>query len=269
MEDIEKRISEINLKAFSKMEVAIFYSEESLQKTEEVILNNLRPEILNKKILEIGVGGGKTIRYLTKVTPNYIGIDYSYKMVALCRQKYPGINILHLDARDMSIFPDDEFDFVLCAFNSMDYVGHSDRLKILREVFRILKKDGYFVFSTHNREGSAYKFYLSVFAPLFTHNPFNPITLDPLVLLRKTKTFFKAIVNHIKNSHYCIHSDSYSIINDKAHDYTLMTYYIGIEDQKRHLRDIGFSGFIKAYDRYGNEIIGNCEDTWIYYLVKK
>lgn len=267
--NIDKEINKINLRAFGKKEVAKFYSEESLQKTEEVILNNIKPEIFDKKILEIGVGGGKTIEYLMKISKDYTGIDYSYEMVKTCRQRYPDVNVIHLDARDMSYFTSNQFDFILCTFNGMDYVVHNDRLKILQEVFRVLKKDGYFMFSTHNKNSTAFKCYTSISSPFFTHNFFKPFTWNPLTLSKRLISFFKGITNHIKNSRYIIHTDKYSIINDKAHDYSLMTYYISIKEQKKQLHDIGFFGPIKAYDRDGREIIDDCKDTWIYYLAKK
>ncbi len=269
MNNIDEKINKINLRAFSKKEIARFYSEESLQKTEEVILDSIKPKILNKKILEIGVGGGKTIEHLTKISKDYTGIDYSYEMVKTCKQRYPDANVINLDARDMLIFASNEFDFILCAFNGMDYVIHNDRLKILREVFRVLKKGGYFMFSTHNKNSTAFKRYISILSPFFTNNPFKTFTYNPSILSMRLLNLFVGMINHIRNSRYTIHTDRYSIINDKAHNYSLMTYYISIDEQKKQLYDVGFSDPIMAYDRYGREIADDCNDTWIYYLAKK
>ena len=265
--NITDKISEINLRAFSKKDVAKYYSVESIQKAEETAINAVRDEIKDKKLLEIG--GGKTIEWLTRISRNYTGIDYSREMVNECRRKYPDVNVLCCDARDMAIFGSEEFDFVLCAFNGMDYVSHNDRLLILGEVFRVLKKGGYFIFSTHNKKGSAFNFYISLFAPFVSHNPFRSGAFGTAGIPSSMGAFFKSIINHWKNGRYVMHTDEYSIINDKAHDYSLMTYYIEAEQQKAQLHHIGFGKTIRIYDRDGREAMNDCRDTWLYYLVQK
>jgi SAM-dependent methyltransferase len=55
-----------------------------------------------------------------------------------------------MDARNMTFFPDGYFDFILFSYCGIDYVAHEDRLKILSEIRRLLRKDGFFSFSTHN-----------------------------------------------------------------------------------------------------------------------
>jgi ubiquinone/menaquinone biosynthesis C-methylase UbiE len=262
-------ISKINLNAFSKKAVAKYYAAEALQKAEEAAINAVKEQIRDKKILEIGVGAGKTIRFLKQISSDYTGIDYSQEMVNECRRRFPDVNVICRDARDMSAFNSDEFDFIICAFNGMDYVSHDDRLLILGEVHRVLKKGGYFVFSTHNRTGAAYKIYISPFAPFATHNPLNPITINPIDISFRTASFLRSAINHWKNNKYIIQTDEYSIINDKAHDYSLMTYYIGIEQQKEQLKNIGFMEPARIFNKDGAEITNDCGDTWVYYLARK
>lgn len=266
---ITDKISEINLKAFCKKTVAKFYSEESLQKAEEAAINVVKEEIRGKKILEIGVGGGKTIRFLKQISNDYTGIDYSQEMVNECKRQFPDVNVICCDARDMSSFNSDEFDFILCAFNGMDYVSHNDRLLILREVYRVLKKGGCFVFSTHNKNCSAFKLYISPFATCMTHNPFISAILNPSDIPSRVVSFLRSTINHWRNNKYIIHTDEYSIINDKAHNYSLMTYYITISRQKEQLINVGFNALPRIYDKNGEVVINDCGDTWVYYLVRK
>ena len=40
-------------------------------------------------ILDIGVGGGRTSRYLAGNASRYVGVDYAPEMVRICREKYP------------------------------------------------------------------------------------------------------------------------------------------------------------------------------------
>lgn len=264
------KIHGINLKAFGDKKVVRVYSDaNSLQKAEEAILGEIKDNIRNKKILDIGVGGGKTIKYLTGISSEYTGIDYSEAMVNACREQYPGINILHCDARDMSIFKNEEFDFILFTYNGIDCVSHADRLTVLKEIFRILKKGGCFVFSTHNRECAGFNVYLSPLAPFYTYSLFKPFTCNPVKIFERAADFIKGTINHWRNSKYVIHTDEYSIINDKGHDYSAMMYYISIKYQKEQLNNVGFKGEIKKYDKEGKEVINACNDTWIYYLVRK
>ena len=102
-------------------------------------------------ILDIGVGGGRTTPYLSAIAGYYVGIDYAEEMVNLCRQKFPHLEFLHLDASDMSRFADSTFDTVVFSLNGIDYLYPSEiRLRCLKECSRILKSGGILIFSVHN-----------------------------------------------------------------------------------------------------------------------
>jgi ubiquinone/menaquinone biosynthesis C-methylase UbiE len=73
-------------------------------------------------------------------------------MIAICRERFPVMDFRLCDARNLSMFSDNSFDVVFFSFNGIDYVGHAGRLAILAEVHRVLRPDGVFWFSTHNRD---------------------------------------------------------------------------------------------------------------------
>jgi SAM-dependent methyltransferase len=55
------------------------------------------------------------------------------------------------DASDLTSFQDGAFDAVVFAFNGIDYVlPDQSRLQSLAHIYRVLKDDGCFVFSSHN-----------------------------------------------------------------------------------------------------------------------
>ncbi len=54
-----------------------YSSGEGLQKPEETILNELRNKLPNMKMLDIGVGAGRTTKYFAPLTKRYVGVDYS------------------------------------------------------------------------------------------------------------------------------------------------------------------------------------------------
>lgn len=226
----------------------------ALQKPEIAILKDIESQIRNKKLLDIGVGGGRTTEHLINISKDYIGVDYSPNMIKECKKEFPNIDFRVCDARDMSIFDNETFDFILFSFAGIDHCSNEDRMKILKEVFRILKPDGYFAFSTHNRDCKIF-------------NKFRFIKRGTLI-----KTLYhniKGLFNYLRNKRYCKCFDNYSIISHFGLDYSLLLYSISLNDQINQLREAGFEGDIKAYDFEGNIITHGCGHMWIYYCMKK
>lgn len=125
-----------------------------LFKPEQVVLNKLQNRLSDMKMLDIGMGGGRTTAFFAPLVKAYVGIDYSQKMIWLCQKKFTEnsqkLLFKRADARKLVLFRDDEFDFVLFSFNGMDVVDYEDRAKILKEIHRICKNNAYFLFSAHN-----------------------------------------------------------------------------------------------------------------------
>jgi SAM-dependent methyltransferase len=109
---------------------------------------------LNKgqgRVLDIGVGGGRTAGLLRDLATTYLGIDYTAEMVRSARQSYPDLRFEQMDARDLSAFKDGSFDLVVFSYNGIDSVDATGRQTILSEVSRVLAPGGAFVFSTFHR----------------------------------------------------------------------------------------------------------------------
>ena len=110
------------------------------------------------RILDIGVGGGRTIPYLTSITDQYVGIDYAENMIRLCKTKFPDLEFLVADASDMFTFSDGSFDAIVFSYNGMDYLYPQEkRLRCLLECFRLLKNQGIFIFSVHNAKSIIFR----------------------------------------------------------------------------------------------------------------
>jgi ubiquinone/menaquinone biosynthesis C-methylase UbiE len=90
------------------------------------------------RILDIGIGGGRTTAILRKYTNDYTGIDCVDSMVAMAQKSQPGVRLRTMDARDMSYFPDERFDLVFFSYNGLDAVHCAGRSQILSEVARLL-----------------------------------------------------------------------------------------------------------------------------------
>ncbi len=104
-------------------------------------LGNIR----GKKILDFGCGSGIYAKILAKRGAIVKGFDISKEMIKIAKKNNP-----KLDLRIGSGYKipfDEKFDIVLSAL-TVHYLEDWD--KMLKEVGRVLKEGGYFVFSTDN-----------------------------------------------------------------------------------------------------------------------
>src|SRR5262249_48458768 len=94
-----------------------------------------------------------TTRHLLSRCRSYQAIDYAPAMIEACRAKFAccGPDVFKVaDARDLSHERVGSYDFVIFSYNGLDYVNHDDRLRVLREIHRVLRPAGLFLFSTHS-----------------------------------------------------------------------------------------------------------------------
>jgi len=249
---------QFNHKIYTSDEVVGWYDKlDMLLEPERVILEKLRGEITGKKLLDIGVGGGRTTKYLLEFSSDYTGIDYSPQFVELVKKKFSLENVFHCDARDMSRFADGAFDFVLFSFNSIDYIDHEGRIKALKEIRRVLKPGGVFMFSTHNRSWKDTGKLPWQLERRWTPGFFKDCLVTLLLSPRRAR--MKRLETH---------TDEYAILNDNAHNYSLLTYHISIPAQLRQLAALGF-GDTEAYDMKGNRVSEDDQYNWTYFFTRK
>jgi len=241
-----------------------FAEDTNLQKAEEVIFSSLRDEIKDKPILDIGVGAGRTTAYLKAISQDYIGTDYSEKMINLCREKFGDTTLLLCDARNMSMFKDEQFAAVFCCYNALDDADPPDRMLMLKEIKRVLKKNGLFVFSSHNFDWEAipsYSFKGLSFSP-------NPITLIS-DNMNRLKVYAAGLLTRLRDK---IGHRRWAVIleYESFSRLVLPTYYISKEAQVRQLLDMGFHQ-VQALDMDGLPINSQkaVKDAWIYYVARK
>ncbi len=250
-------VDDINKAAYATEEVVDWYDDlDFTLKPEAVILEKITPVIRDKRLLDIGVGAGRTTRLLLEISRDYTGIDYTPSFAELAQKKYPAAKILCCDARDLSVFDDQSFDFVQFSFNAIDYMVHEDRMKALEEICRVLKPNGLFMFSTHNRD---YKY--------FDKFPWQEGRFD-LNHLKSCLYTFLHLPKHYRMKKHEVRTDNYAIINDTAHGFSLLAYYISLAEQVKQLEEAGF-GEVEAFDMEGNPAAGDTNFPWTYYLARR
>ena len=117
---------------------------------------SLADEVRGGRILDVGVGAGRTTWLLRLLSDRYVAIDYTPEMVDLARQNHPDVDIRLGDARLLGDFTDRWFDLVVFSCNGIDAVSHVDRALVLNELARVLRPGGLLILSTMNKDGNAY-----------------------------------------------------------------------------------------------------------------
>lgn len=118
------------------------------------------------RILDLGCGTGRTTFHLYNLGfTKIMGVDYTPDMIyeASRLNDYFRREIVFEvgDARNLSS-DDAHFEVVIFSFNGiMSIPGKVERTKALKEIYRILKKGGHFIFTTHDRskESSYFTFW--------------------------------------------------------------------------------------------------------------
>jgi len=104
-----------------------------------------------QRLLDIGVGAGRTTQHFAGLADEYVGIDISPAMVTACRARFPELHFEVGDVRDLASFADGAFDVVLFSFNGVDTVGgDAPRERAFSELRRVCASGGRLFFSSKN-----------------------------------------------------------------------------------------------------------------------
>lgn len=259
-----KNVSDVNSKIWSSRSATRAYEHASgLFPAERYIFEDIAPKTAGKPILDIGVGTGRTTQALMRLSSDYVGIDYSEEMIRSARNRFPDVNFQCCDARNLEAFADNSFALVCFSYNGIDYVSHENRLQILSEILRVMNSDGSFVFSTHNRD----------FRDLEASRNLEgfEVSTNPVKLAYRAFRNEVSRLNSLKNKRRETESDQFAIYNDMALNHRLLTYYIGVSQQLRQLREIGFET-VQAFGEQG-EPLSDLElydaGSMVYYIAQK
>jgi SAM-dependent methyltransferase len=132
-------------------------------------------------------------------------------------------------------FHDATFALATFSYNGIDSVDLEGRRAIMREVHRVLRPDGYFVFSTLNRHGREW----------MPHWPnwdvYHGTGIHPLPLLRATAKLLLSGANRLRWSHRRRDYGEAAIGSLAAHDFSLVTMFTTPLATQRQLQEAGLS----------------------------
>lgn len=229
---MKKDVAETNQQVWFQTDIALEYArDQGPTPAEATILHDFSTYITQAALLDIGIGAGRTTGFLATACRQYTGIDYSQAMINLATTTFPEADLRQQDARNLSDFAEASFDMVWFSYNGIDYVSHNDRIKILREVRRVLKPQGLFIFSSHNRDSITYPAY---------HLKNLSFSINPVRFAKRFFHYVNGIINAAKLRGQEVHTNDYAILNDPAHQYNMLTYYISGEKQVEQLKAVGF-----------------------------
>ncbi len=230
---------------------------------EQAFLDEHGHEALDgRQVLDIGIGAGRTTRFLLPRAARYAGGDYSAEMIEAARKRLPEADLSVTDARDLSAYADGEFDTVIFSFNGLDSLSHESRLTALAEMHRVLKPGGWLVFSSHNRD--------RVTVSVFSLRNLD-VSMNPRRMFSNAAGYVRCIVNWLRFKRFAVKAAEYDMRLDSGSEYKTPLYYIDKKRQAAQLTRFGFK-VVSMWGAKGKKAALDeldSESPWIFFVARK
>lgn len=114
-------------------------------------LNKLSEEITdNDKVLDAGCGNGRLLEVFKNKKIEYLGFDNSNELLKFAKINYPNYDFKYLDIFNANQIKDDYYDFVFLVAVIIHIPGKENRIRLIKELGKKLKKDGKIFISAWN-----------------------------------------------------------------------------------------------------------------------
>jgi SAM-dependent methyltransferase len=235
----------LNAEEWARGEQVELYANTRLRPVEAVVIERYRERFAGR-VLELGCGAGRLTGHLLEAARVLDAIDLSPTMVTYCRQTYPRGTFSVGDLRDLSGFASEAYDVVFAPFNVLDVLDDASRRQVLSDIRRLLAADGLLVMSSHNRD--------------YLRRPLARVRLvvrlwvgaprRPLASLRNLP---RRLRNRQRLRKLQRDYQGFAILNDEAHDFSMLHYYISRDAQEQQISGSGFR-FVESLDLDGRPV---------------
>jgi ubiquinone/menaquinone biosynthesis C-methylase UbiE len=212
---------------------------------------HLEPDLTASRVLDLGVGTGRTTALLAPAARSYTGVDLAPGMIKLARERHPGVDLRVADARDLRAFADASFELVVFSFNGLDAVRPAERLVVLSGIRRVLAPGGRALVSSLNLRGPA--FGETPRTARSTSRPWRERSRSPrryagaLFHRAQSERFFRRGIGEARTG------DGWAVWPLAAHDFRFMVHFTDLGPMVRLLQDAGLVPE-RAWASEGNEL---------------
>ena len=222
-----------------------------------------------QRLLDIGVGAGRTTLHFAELADEYVGVDISPAMIDACRVRFPDLRFEIADVRDLSRFADGAFDVVLFSFNGVDTVGGDGaRQRAFTEMRRVCSNGGRLLFSSKNLNQLPEDTRLSVqVRRSLATGAGEPL---PVRLAKGTARFARA--RAFNPSVGRVLARGGGLVADDRHGLKMLRhYYVRPDVQVSRVQMLGFPR-VEVYgmegERVAPEEFGRVRGAWLHYLCR-
>lgn len=218
------------------------YSHRQLRPVEVLVMLR-HQDSLRGRVLELGCGAGRVTGYLIESAEEVHAIDLAPAMIAEARTRYPEGHFIEGDIRDLAPFADGSFDAVIGSCAILDIFGDAERHAMLEEIHRVLGSGGLLFFSSHNR----------AHVPQLDGPTHLARSRNPLTQINDARRIPARILNHRRLAPLERDEPRYALVNNAAHDFSLLHYFIERDAQFEQLGEAGFEP-LQCLDLDGREV---------------
>jgi SAM-dependent methyltransferase len=102
----------------------------------------LGAHVRGRKSVDFGCGTGRSTRFLRQLGFEVTGVDIAEDMIRKARELDPSGDYRLVPGDDLGAFPSGTYDLVLAAFTFDNIAGRDNKVRILRDLGRLLSRDG-------------------------------------------------------------------------------------------------------------------------------
>jgi SAM-dependent methyltransferase len=250
------------------------YVHRTLRPAEVLLLTRYR-DALSGRVLEVGCGAGRLLGYLVALGGEVHGLDISPAMVAECQRAYPQADVRVGDLGAISASAEGVFDAILAGDNVLDVFGDSERRRVLSELRALVAPGGVLIFSSHNLAhidggaGAPSGEAVGRYARLARRVLSKPLIELMAAARRAPREALTRARNRRRLAPLEYRGSDFAIINDLAHNYALLHYYIGRDGQAGQLEELGYE-LVECLDPDGRPVpAGEAgEGPWLFYVAR-